>query len=1385
MSTLEAKRATFFEEVQKVHSGTTLERLRSDVHVSDFIREQQSIFEACKRRQVPAPDVLDVERSACSVCPALCEAYEPFEVFQLETQERVYEGQFVPTLCRNCKCPAFFHQPIRRPLRFVAALLAGVKKYQLKQEHLNFPGIVAIFSIDYVYLEERKEQTSFKAEEDKLFQVLQEAGFQIISRSVRAISEQESVVIAPAEAPKPVNAFKSFIKTRVQSQLKVSLRTQRPVEADLHVQSLLLCLSTTAYREPQQYFGKVLQAATALLPVAFRKLYHSQNTLQALGDMEVFFPHVFEIRQCCALVAPEPRAQVLPGEQVDSVDEFFRTQHSVIRGEELITDKDPNLLNVGRVFDTLIFNGFNTWSQSQLEPEREGMLLQHLDKVLNERKAVGFLRFLLSNKGSEKLTAVAGSRVGVSLLLTNNPFSIDTFLFTHPKAIFYLYKCFFHELSHMQRTLVLFRPVTVRSGLHTLFLDIFKINRFFVLKSKFKMLTRDEALSLMPGLDETSAQGYLDCMLEGECQMVVLGKYGAVHEAQTLCDGSKYGRKRTEKSLIGNKSLILRHEKEFDNPYKVKLETEAGHEESQTAFIDEELILQSSKGVNSLFTLSPFTSLSELLDLETLVDTWMDEEDRNRDRPNVYARHKTRQELRLFARQFNFAAHCSDSQVTADREIEAFFPGLKQVSEALLVVRDSAVGFGAEIEQLFEHMQLSVVRRGAVELDSCSGDCYHVVKPGCREELRAAQAYSDHPFPPLLPQHIEELFTLVDTEPELQTGLAQLCTHVATFTADFVDRLPDSSKRDILTYVTLATLQKELKTPPPGSRDLPYRALISTLDESHIHFLATLKEGNEVEVAIRRLGSQEGASHLEDRMALFNEYEGTMWYYREARKVFPKLVPSFFHYRVEPSHPDMKVERVFFCEEYVGSFFMERVARDMIKDRNREKDTHKLVSDPNRGSISTFMWGRNLAILCQRLETVQTFGIEDCGPIYWNGREMLGSMDDLHFYELEQQKYMTCLEALKKGWTNYISVEQAIDLETKLRKIVASEAFKQTRELRSIALVPEFLSYNDVRVREVVEEGSPSDAVRGNKFIQLDLDRQARLEIQGVSLARTVHSLAITNVQPAKFPKRHLAANIYWILAVYLRKIERKAEVVGGDMDEYEALIDSLSDGFEKSYPCEESIDQISLFRMEFFLFSVWQCWKSVLMLVALDEERQQLLAQRDQSLRNVQGDFKEIVESFAADLGRVQQDSEKIDFELTHQLEQLGKVQLEPKPDPADAAKYLAMRHERYFRHYGMDEFEVNLRNPRYPDKLKEEKFPGLHEDVAKTLNPTLSRIEQMWVNPARREDINLRNIPDSAYRAVSTNVKATRWVTEEKQKKLVATFVAGLMQKSINRPR
>jgi len=42
---------------------------------------------------------------------------------------------------------------------------------------------------------------------------------------------------------------------------------------------------------------------------------------------------------------------------------------------------------------------------------------------------------------------------------------------------------------------------------------------------------------------------------------VILSKFGAVHEAKTICDGSKNGRRRIEKSEIGGKTLETVHVK--------------------------------------------------------------------------------------------------------------------------------------------------------------------------------------------------------------------------------------------------------------------------------------------------------------------------------------------------------------------------------------------------------------------------------------------------------------------------------------------------------------------------------------------------------------------------------------------------------------------------------------------------------------------------------------------------------------------------------------------------------------------------------------------------------------------------------------------------------
>ena len=52
------------------------------------------------------------------------------------------------------------------------------------------------------------------------------------------------------------------------------------------------------------------------------------------------------------------------------------------------------------------------------------------------------------------------------LILTVNPFSLETFAFNSEKDCRALFDYFLPSLSHNSRTLLLFRPLAVRSGLN-------------------------------------------------------------------------------------------------------------------------------------------------------------------------------------------------------------------------------------------------------------------------------------------------------------------------------------------------------------------------------------------------------------------------------------------------------------------------------------------------------------------------------------------------------------------------------------------------------------------------------------------------------------------------------------------------------------------------------------------------------------------------------------------------------------------------------------------------------------------------------------------------------------------------------------------------------
>jgi hypothetical protein len=56
--------------------------------------------------------------------------------------------------------------------------------------------------------------------------------------------------------------------------------------------------------------------------------------------------------------------------------------------------------------------------------------------------------------------------------------------------------------------------------------------------------------------------------------------------------------------------------------------------------------------------------------------------------------------------------------------------------------------------------------------------------------------------------------------------------------------------------------------------------------------------------------------------------------------------------------------------------------------------------------------------------------------------------------------------------------------------------------------------------------------------------------------------ISIVGTQPGKYPPKHIGANILWLFQVYLKKLERPIEVIHDNTEEYEVLIESLTEGF-------------------------------------------------------------------------------------------------------------------------------------------------------------------------------------------------------------------------------
>lgn len=139
-----------------------------------------------------------------------------------------------------------------------------------------------------------------------------------------------------------------------------------------------------------------------------------------------------------------------------------------------------------------------------------------------------------------------------------------------------------------------------------------------------------------------------------------------------------------------------------------------------------------------LFSLAPFSSFNELLDLDSVIESTISKNEHPSDEPSVYTRQAALDELREFSRSFNLVVQCSYDIKSAEEEIGVFFPKLQEYQDIILMLRLDAGKLKPQAVELLKKIDLKLINTWQHERETW----FHVVKQGARDEVIGVMHYN-------------------------------------------------------------------------------------------------------------------------------------------------------------------------------------------------------------------------------------------------------------------------------------------------------------------------------------------------------------------------------------------------------------------------------------------------------------------------------------------------------------------------------------------------------------------------------------------------------------------------------------------------------------------
>ncbi|EGR34539.1 hypothetical protein IMG5_007980, partial [Ichthyophthirius multifiliis] len=676
------------------------------------------------------------------------------------------------------------------------------------------------------------------------------------------------------------------------------------------------------------------------------------------------------------------------------------------------------------------------------------------------------------------------------------------------------------QLNNSQRIAIVIRPIVVKSKLDELILNIFRINDFIIVNKVFAILTQKQVniLANLENISSANRQSYINMMTEGFVLIVLLTKPGGIKAVEILSDGCNTGLKLSKTNFL--EELYVEH-------------NQGGltfNEKIQKQFYN---VFQSYTNLNMFSGIKDFFNIEKLILQDDEYDDEINNIFINKESNQVFYNPQHNKEVNLGKKynpqkrisiiedvnneRYNFFIYSPKDEITTEQIVSIFMPECASIQLIHLILKPQYIQYISQVEKMLQKMKFKVWYKCQKVINNPLDarlfiESIQVLKTQSSQTEQIYTSYTTTPFyiiSCVKPAGRKEMlaflqdFKLNDKNIKIEPinilslknmlipchtdnshDLAQsfINPKLRAFSGNEVKEFNIEDQKMVIRFMLESTFATSIHPEKPIMEEIQIQNILYSKDFVHFH----VNSDDLGEFEIRIYDFQSSFNQDASFGSIQNDFYLISWFYSVINNKYMQRCPLTYQYRLMPDYKNFEEEKknvqrpsqIFDVQEYIGGFFLEEVAKQMMLYRQYEmseqqKETLRRNNITSyRGSIAAYLWGMRLAKFAKEIENLSfPQDLEGFGKIEMvEGKFQGQNRDGEGFLEEDIKKYFEILARVQ----NELKLEDMHQfqmgslfkkLENKLDQIKRSKIYKYSRQHKMRRIMPNFIENENLRVR--------------------------------------------------------------------------------------------------------------------------------------------------------------------------------------------------------------------------------------------------------------------------------------------------------------------------------